>query len=141
MTQGLVLCCVATRSAYEIIWMPVKSQLNLIINFMKSACKLEQTMFASISIYIYIAYQHHLHRVWGEEMFATACNSLAEEMAIPYGAPGGMPVYRLSLSLSFFYKFYLLVCSKLDPALLDCTYHTAIEVHVCRQYVEMCRNV
>ena len=61
-------------------------------------------------------------------MLAAACNSLAEELAIPYGAPGGMSVYRLSLTLSFFYKFYLLVCSQLDSSQLPDYCRTAVEV-------------
>ena len=61
-------------------------------------------------------------------MLAIACNNLAEELAIPYGAPGGMPVYRLSLTLSFFYKFYLLVSSQLDSYKLPEICKTAIEV-------------
>ena len=60
MTQGLVLCCVATKSAYKIIWMPVETQLNLIINFMRSAYKLERTMFAYTYTYMY-TYTYTLH--------------------------------------------------------------------------------
>lgn len=68
------------------------------------------------------------YREWGEGLLAVACQSLAEELAIPYDAPGGMPVYRLSLTLSFFYKFYLLVRSRLDPTFLPDSCHTAVEV-------------
>ena len=62
-------------------------------------------------------------------MLTAACNSLAEELAIPYGAPGGMPVYRLSLTLSFFYKFYLLVSSQMDSSRLPDCCKTAFEVN------------
>ena len=61
-------------------------------------------------------------------MLTAACNSLAKELAIPYGAPGGMPVYRLSLTLSFFYKFYLLVSSQMDSSRLPDCCKTAVEV-------------
>ena len=77
-------------------------------------------------------------RVWGEELLADACQSLAEELAIPYDAPGGMPVYRLSLTFSFFYKFYLLVRSRLDSTLLPASCHTAVEV-ICT--LSMCSGV
>ena len=70
-----------------------------------------------------------VHRVWGEEMLAVACSSLAEEMAIPYRAPGGMPVYRLSLTLSFFYKFYLSVSSRVDPASITDSHQNAYKVN------------
>ena len=44
------------------------------------------------------------------------CQSLSEELVLPPNAEGGMVDYRMSLCLSFFYKFYLQVQSCLDPS-------------------------
>lgn len=41
------------------------------------------------------------------------CAGLAEELHLPPDAPGGMVDYRRTLSLSFFFKFYLTVLLKL----------------------------
>ena len=61
--------------------------------------------------------------------------SLADEMVIKPDAPGGMPDYRLCLVLSFFYKFYLTVTSKLED--IPSNELTATEVgkhvHGCRK--------
>lgn len=46
-------------------------------------------------------------RHWGEELLQNACSSLAEEMTLDPGSPGGMTSYRTTLTLSLFYKFYL----------------------------------
>ncbi|KAM6893551.1 xanthine dehydrogenase/oxidase [Xenentodon cancila] len=53
-------------------------------------------------------------RPWGEELLHEACSSLAEEMTLDPSAPGGMVTYRRTLTLSFFYKFYLTVLRKLS---------------------------
>lgn len=52
-------------------------------------------------------------RRWGEELLQEACSSLAEEMTLDPSAPGNMVTYRRTLTLSFFYKFYLMVLQKL----------------------------
>ncbi|XP_068165396.1 xanthine dehydrogenase/oxidase [Antennarius striatus] len=54
-----------------------------------------------------------LGRRWGEELLQEACSTLAEEMTLDPSAPGGMVTYRRTLTLSFFYKFYLMVLQKL----------------------------
>ncbi|KAM3850718.1 xanthine dehydrogenase/oxidase [Diretmus argenteus] len=54
-----------------------------------------------------------LGRPWGEELLQDACSSLAEEMTLDPSAPGGMVTYRRTLTLSLFYKFYLIVQQKL----------------------------
>ncbi|XP_070786572.1 xanthine dehydrogenase/oxidase isoform X1 [Enoplosus armatus] len=54
-----------------------------------------------------------LGRQWGEELLQEACSSLAEEMTLDPSAPGGMVTYRRTLTLSLFYKFYLMVLQKL----------------------------
>ncbi|XP_023152952.1 xanthine dehydrogenase/oxidase [Amphiprion ocellaris] len=75
-----------------------------------------------------------LGRPWGEDLLQDACSSLAEEMSLDPSAPGGMVMYRRTLSLSLFYKFYLTVLQKLrlqgvavDDVSPDCL--TATEVH------------
>ncbi|XP_059183934.1 xanthine dehydrogenase/oxidase isoform X2 [Centropristis striata] len=52
-------------------------------------------------------------RHWGEELLQEACSSLAEEVTLDPSAPGGMVMYRRTLTLSLFYKFYLTVLQKL----------------------------
>ncbi|XP_035533646.1 xanthine dehydrogenase/oxidase isoform X1 [Morone saxatilis] len=55
-----------------------------------------------------------LGRRWGEELPGRRpCSSLAEEMTLDPSAPGGMVTYRQTLTLSLFYKFYLMVLQKL----------------------------
>uniref|UniRef100_A0A8C4EZL1 Xanthine dehydrogenase n=1 Tax=Dicentrarchus labrax TaxID=13489 RepID=A0A8C4EZL1_DICLA len=54
-----------------------------------------------------------LGRRWGEGLLEEACSSLAEEMTLDPSAPGGMVTYRQTLTLSLFYKFYLMVLQKL----------------------------
>ena len=48
-------------------------------------------------------------REWNDDLLSTVCKSLCEEMALPPDVEGGMAQYRLSLCLSFFYKFFLFV--------------------------------
>ncbi|MGH0121086.1 UNVERIFIED_CONTAM: hypothetical protein FKN15_070755, partial [Acipenser sinensis] len=54
-----------------------------------------------------------IDREWNEELLQEACCLLAEEMSLSPSAPGGMVVYRRTLTLSFFFKFYLTVQQKL----------------------------
>ncbi|XP_034034746.1 xanthine dehydrogenase/oxidase [Thalassophryne amazonica] len=60
-----------------------------------------------------------LGRRWDEELLQQACSSLAEEMTLDPSAPGGMVTYRRTLTLSFFYKFYLTVLQKLREQGVD----------------------
>ncbi|KAM4772306.1 xanthine dehydrogenase/oxidase [Rhinophrynus dorsalis] len=52
-------------------------------------------------------------RYWNEQLLQTACQLLANEMNLSPSAPGGMVEFRRTLTLSFFYKFYLMVHKKL----------------------------
>ncbi|XP_042789247.1 xanthine dehydrogenase/oxidase-like isoform X2 [Panthera leo] len=64
---------------------------------------------------------------WNEELLQNVCAGLAEELSLAPDAPGGMVEFRRTLTLSFFFKFYLTVlqklgiqnskdkCGKLDP--------------------------
>ncbi|KAJ8040670.1 Xanthine dehydrogenase/oxidase [Holothuria leucospilota] len=54
------------------------------------------------------------NRDWDESLLDDACTSLQEELTLAPGTPGGMEVYRQSLVLSFFFKFFLSVSDKLS---------------------------
>lgn len=67
-------------------------------------------------------------RKWDGELLQCALESLADELVLPPEVPGGMPDYRLSLALSFFYKFYLFVLQQYDPQSITPTKASAIQV-------------
>uniref|UniRef100_A0A8C2TUR4 Xanthine dehydrogenase/oxidase n=1 Tax=Coturnix japonica TaxID=93934 RepID=A0A8C2TUR4_COTJA len=50
---------------------------------------------------------------WNEKLLQDACRLLAGEMDLSPSAPGGMVEFRRTLTLSFFFKFYLTVLQKL----------------------------
>ncbi|KAM4693535.1 xanthine dehydrogenase/oxidase isoform 2-T2 [Discoglossus pictus] len=52
-------------------------------------------------------------RDWNERVLQDACQLLSKEMMLSPSAPGGMVEYRQTLTLSFFFKFYLTVLKKL----------------------------
>ncbi|XP_071457326.1 xanthine dehydrogenase/oxidase [Marmota flaviventris] len=54
-----------------------------------------------------------LSKFWNEELLQDVCAGLAEELHLAPDAPGGMVEFRCTLSLSFFFKFYLTVLQKL----------------------------
>lgn len=51
---------------------------------------------------------------WDEKLLQDVCASLAEELNLSPDAPGGMVEFRRTLTLSFFFKFYLTVLQKLN---------------------------
>ncbi|CAL2039109.1 unnamed protein product [Caenorhabditis brenneri] len=51
---------------------------------------------------------------WSQEFLDKTLGLLSEELKLPAGVPGGMSQYRLSLALSFFFKFFLEVSKKLN---------------------------
>jgi len=53
-------------------------------------------------------------RDWNEKLLQDACRLLAGEMDLSPSAPGGMVDFRRTLTLSFFFKFYLMVLRKLS---------------------------
>ncbi|XP_068009824.1 xanthine dehydrogenase/oxidase isoform X3 [Melanerpes formicivorus] len=55
-------------------------------------------------------------RDWNEKLLQDACRSLAGEMELSPSAPGGMVEFRRTLTLSFFFKFYLTVLQKLSKS-------------------------
>ncbi|XP_055492323.1 LOW QUALITY PROTEIN: xanthine dehydrogenase/oxidase-like [Leucoraja erinacea] len=54
-----------------------------------------------------------LGRRWNAELLHDGCSLLVSELALSPSAPGGMVQFRRTLSLSFFFKFYLSVLQKL----------------------------
>ncbi|XP_075451587.1 xanthine dehydrogenase/oxidase isoform X2 [Ascaphus truei] len=52
-------------------------------------------------------------RDWNDRLLQDACQLLAKEMTLSPSAPGGMVEFRKTLTLSFFFKFYLTVLKKL----------------------------
>ncbi|XP_036190852.1 xanthine dehydrogenase/oxidase isoform X4 [Myotis myotis] len=75
-----------------------------------------------------------LSNFWNEKLLHEVCAGLAEELYLPPDAPGGMVDFRRTLTLSFFFKFYLTVlhklgkehpedkCGKLDPTFASATF-------------------
>ncbi|CAD6190780.1 unnamed protein product [Caenorhabditis auriculariae] len=49
---------------------------------------------------------------WSTALLDTALASLSEEFKLPPGVPGGMSRYRVALTLSFFFKFFLHVAKE-----------------------------
>ena len=76
--------------------------------------------FKSITRYVIIQFFLRFcsinHRPWCESTFQEACQSLLSDLPLSSNAPGGMPEYRCSLVISFFFKFYLAVLSRLEEA-------------------------
>uniref|UniRef100_A0A8B9QN24 Xanthine dehydrogenase/oxidase n=1 Tax=Apteryx owenii TaxID=8824 RepID=A0A8B9QN24_APTOW len=58
--------------------------------------------------------QKLIGRDWNEKLLQDACHLLAGEMDLSPSAPGGMVNFRRTLTLSFFFKFYLTVLQKLS---------------------------
>ncbi|XP_019522839.1 PREDICTED: xanthine dehydrogenase/oxidase [Hipposideros armiger] len=54
-----------------------------------------------------------LSHFWNEKLLQEVCAGLAEELQLSPDAPGGMVEFRRTLTLSFFFKFYLTVLQKL----------------------------
>ncbi|CAD7676511.1 unnamed protein product [Nyctereutes procyonoides] len=56
---------------------------------------------------------------WNEDLLQNVCAGLAEELKLSPDAPGGMVDFRRTLTLSFFFKFYLTVLQKLERGNLE----------------------
>ncbi|KAI4587118.1 hypothetical protein MJG53_004905 [Ovis ammon polii x Ovis aries] len=77
--------------------------------------------------------RRQLSKFWNEKLLQDVCAGLAEELSLSPDAPGGMIEFRRTLTLSFFFKFYLTVlkklgkedsedkCGKLDPTYTSAT--------------------
>ncbi|XP_069471537.1 aldehyde oxidase 1-like [Ambystoma mexicanum] len=57
--------------------------------------------------------QKLIGRHWNEEMLNEASKHILAEVSLPGSAPGGMVAYRRSLTIGFFFKFYMEVLLKL----------------------------
>lgn len=55
-------------------------------------------------------------RDWNEKLLQDASRLLSGEMDLSPSAPGGMVDFRRTLTLSFFFKFYLTVLQKLSKS-------------------------
>ncbi|XP_071963951.1 xanthine dehydrogenase/oxidase-like [Antedon mediterranea] len=64
-------------------------------------------------------------RMWDQSLFDDVIASLAKEMTLAPGAPGGMTEYRQSLVLSFFFKFYLGVNQEMNSLNAPLSYTSA----------------
>ncbi|XP_022094633.1 xanthine dehydrogenase/oxidase-like [Acanthaster planci] len=53
-------------------------------------------------------------RKWEHDLVEAMYPTLGEDLPLPPGAPGGMEPYRQSLTLSFFFKFYLTVLEQIS---------------------------
>ncbi|CAI5525077.1 unnamed protein product [Closterium sp. Naga37s-1] len=75
-------------------------------------CSLVFGGVAATTVSAHRTQQHLLTRPWTQETLQVALQVLQEEISIPENAPGGMPEFRGSLVLSFFFKFFLLVAHR-----------------------------
>ncbi|ELU12941.1 hypothetical protein CAPTEDRAFT_198744 [Capitella teleta] len=56
---------------------------------------------------------------WDDALVPEVCQSLQEELQLAPGTPGGMESYRNTLTMSFFFKFYLRVLQSLSDRKLQ----------------------
>ncbi|XP_071799961.1 xanthine dehydrogenase/oxidase-like [Asterias amurensis] len=56
-------------------------------------------------------------RSWSDGLVEAMCPLLVQDLPLSPGAPGGMEPYRQSLTLSFFFKFYLFVLEQVSMKL------------------------
>lgn len=67
---------------------------------------------------------------WNKELLQGALEPLKEEIVLMENAPGGMVEFRKSLTLSFFFKFFLWVCHQMSGEIIErvqSSYLSAIE--------------
>ncbi|CAH2306009.1 aldehyde oxidase-like isoform X1 [Pelobates cultripes] len=63
-------------------------------------------------------------RHWDEEMLSDACRLVLDEVSLSPAAPGGKVEYKRTLTISFFFKFYLKVLRELPS--VNC--HSPLEI-------------
>ncbi|XP_052756118.1 xanthine dehydrogenase-like [Galleria mellonella] len=72
---------------------------------------------------------------WNKNMLNKVMDSLTHELKLDISVPGGMAIYRKSLCLSLFYKFYLHVLSDLTSAtgdnLINSQLYGINDLHIC----------
>ncbi|GCC33141.1 aldehyde oxidase 1-like isoform X2 [Chiloscyllium punctatum] len=57
------------------------------------------------------------NRSWDENLLRQTCELLLDDISLPDSAPGGSVQFRRTLTISFFYKFYLQVWQRLQQLL------------------------
>ena len=70
-------------------------------------------------------------REWDDDLFSTTCKILSEEMAVPISVEEGMAEYRLTLCLSFLYKFFVFVRSQILPGAVSSRELSVLTVTRC----------
>ena len=55
-----------------------------------------------------------INSTWNEELLNKACELLSSDLPLDPGSPGGAVEYRRTLTVSFFFKFYLTVLQRLQ---------------------------
>ncbi|XP_029462077.1 aldehyde oxidase-like [Rhinatrema bivittatum] len=61
-------------------------------------------------------------RQWNQKMLDKACKEILDEITLPGSAEGGKAEYRRTLTISFFFKFYLEVLQELKAMNLPCVH-------------------
>lgn len=60
-------------------------------------------------------------QVWDSQLLERALGTIPRDLPVDSDVPGGMPEYRQTLTMSFFYKFFTIVSSRVakevSPAL------------------------
>lgn len=64
-----------------------------------------------------LTFRHHSGKPVNSATLESALDVLAEEFSLPFDVPGGFPAYRRTLTLSFFFKFFLSVSVELGLTL------------------------
>ena len=66
-------------------------------------------------------------KAWNQTLLDLALNTIPSDIPLATDAPGGMVEFRRTLTTTLFFKFYLTVLSRLDPASLEKREASAIE--------------
>lgn len=70
-----------------------------------------------------------INRTWNQETLNMALESLSEEMQLSESAPGGMVPFRKSLTLSFFFRFFLTISEQLHIKIKQEDKSALVEFH------------
>ncbi|XP_027077855.1 xanthine dehydrogenase 1-like isoform X1 [Coffea eugenioides] len=69
---------------------------------------------APVPLFAYKTKLFLIGNTWSKELMQDALEVLQEDIVLKENAPGGMVEFRKSLTLSFFFKFFLWVCHHVD---------------------------
>lgn len=69
---------------------------------------------AAISLSAVRTKDYLIGKAWNKELLQLSLEMLRQDIVISEDAPGGMVEFRKSLTLSFFFKFFLWVCHQMD---------------------------